>query len=152
MMHEPVTFVNAPLLAKERGISVEESKISQSLDYVNLIEVRAEARGETVSVAGVLVGKDTERLVRLYGYDIDMAFSPVMAFLRYEDRPGVVGIVGGKLGDAGVNIANMQVARHDQGGEALMGIAVDSPIPDDVLDAIGDAAQLREAKLIVLED
>ena len=152
VMHEPVTFVNAPLLAKERGISVEESKISQSLDYVNLIEVRAEARGETVSVAGVLVGKDTERLVRLYGYDVDMAFSPVMAFLRYEDRPGVVGIVGGQLGDAGVNIANMQVARHDQGGEALMGIAVDSPIPDDVLDAISEAAQLREAKLIVLED
>ena len=152
VMHEPVTFVNAPLLAKERGISVEESKISQSLDYVNLIEVRAEARGETVSVAGVLVGKDTERLVRLYGYDVDMAFSPVMAFLRYEDRPGVVGIVGGQLGDAGVNIANMQVARRDQGGEALMGIAVDSPIPDDVLDAITDAAQLREAKLIVLTD
>ncbi|HET7483514.1 MAG TPA: ACT domain-containing protein, partial [Actinomycetota bacterium] len=152
VMHEPVTFVNAPLLAKERGISVEEAKITQSLDYVNLIEARAAAQGETVSVAGVVVGKDTERLVRLYGYDIDMAFSPVMAFFRYEDRPGVVGIVGSRLGDAGVNIANMQVARRDQGGEALMGIAVDSPIPDDVLDSISAEAQLRDAKLIVLED
>ena len=150
VMHEPVTFVNAPLLAKERGISVEESKTSQALDYVNLVEVRAEGHGETVSVAGVLVGKDTERLVRIYGYDLDMAFAPIMAFFRYEDRPGIVGVVGSLLGEAGVNIANMQVARHDQGGEALMGLAVDSPIPDEVLDKITEQASLRDAKLIVV--
>jgi len=153
VVHEPVTFVNAPLLAKERGISVEESKSSQSLDFVNLIEVRAQCRGETVSVAGTLVGKrDTERLVRIYGYDLDMAFAPVMAFLRYEDRPGIVGIVGSLLGEAGVNIANMQVARHDQGGEAVMALAVDSPIPDGVLVSIKAKAQLEDARLIVLLD
>ena len=151
VIHEPVTFVNAPLLAKERGISVEESKSSQSLDYVNLVEVRADSSGETVSVAGVLVGKrDTERLVRIYGYDLDMAFSPIMAFFRYEDRPGIVGVVGSLLGEAGVNIANMQVARRDQGGEALMGLAVDSPIPQEVLDEIRERAKLRDARLIVL--
>ena len=150
VMHEPVTFVNAPLLAKERGISVEESKSSQALDYVNLVEVRAECQGETVSVAGVLVGKDTERLVRIYGYDLDMAFAPIMAFFRYDDRPGIVGVVGSLLGEAGVNIANMQVARRDQGGEALMGLAVDSPIPDDVLEKITEQASLRDARLIVV--
>ena len=151
--HEPVTFVNAPLLAKERGISVEESKSSQSLDYVSLVEVRATCRGETTSVAGTLVGKrDEERLVRAYGYDVDMAFSPFMAFFRYQDRPGIVGIVGTLLGEAGVNIANMQVGRQDQGGEALMGLAVDSPIPEDVLAAITERAQLRAARLVVLED
>ncbi|MEA2461104.1 MAG: D-3-phosphoglycerate dehydrogenase / 2-oxoglutarate reductase [Actinomycetota bacterium] len=150
--HEPVTFVNAPLFAKERGISVEEAKTSQSLDYVNLVEVRAVCKGETVSVAGVLVGKrDTERLVRVYGYDLDMAFHPTMAFFRYEDRPGIVGIVGTLLGEAGVNIANMQVARHTEGGEALMGLAVDSPIPQDVLQGIADKARLKDAKLIVLQ-
>lgn len=150
-MHEPVTFVNAPLLAKERGISVEESKSMQSLDYVNLVEVRAEAKGETVSVAGVLVGKrDNERLVRVYGYELDMAFHPVMAFFRYEDRPGIVGIVGSLLGDAGVNIANMQVARQSEGGEALMGLALDSPLSPDVLRSIVEGASLSDAKLIVL--
>lgn len=153
VVHEPVTFVNAPLLAKERGISTEESKSPDSLDYVNLIEVRAEAQDETVSVAGVLVGKkDTERLVRVYGYDLDMAFAPVMAFLRYEDRPGIVGIVGSLLGEAGVNIANMQVARQSEGGEALMGLAVDSPIPQDVLDGIKAAARLTDTRLIVLTE
>ncbi len=153
VVHEPVTFVNAPLLARERGISVEEARSSQSLDYVNLIEVHAEGEGETVSVAGVLVGKrDTERLVRVYGYDLDMAFAPVMAFFRYDDRPGIVGIVGTLLGEAGINIANMQVARQAEGGEALMGLAVDSTIPQDVLQGIVDRAGLRDARLITLSD
>ncbi|MBA2724509.1 MAG: phosphoglycerate dehydrogenase [Actinobacteria bacterium] len=150
--HEPVTFVNAPLLARERGISVEESKSSQSLDYVNLVEARISSKDETVSVGGVLVGKrDTERLVRVYGYDLDMAFHPIMAFFRYVDRPGIVGSVGTLLGEARVNIANMQVARKAEGGEALMGLAVDSPIPEDVLTRIINEAQLKDAKLIVLE-
>ena len=153
VVHEPVTFVNAPMLAKERGISVEESKSTHSSDYVNLIEVRAEASDVTVSVAGVLVGKkDNERLVRVYGYDIDMAFEPVMAFFRYEDRPGIVGIVGTLLGEAGVNIANMQVGRQSEGGEALMGLAVDSEIPDEVLQDIAAKAILRDARLVVLSE
>lgn len=153
VVHEPVTFVNAPLLAKERGVAVEETKSSQSLDYVNLIEVRAVCEGETVSVAGVMVGKkDNERLVRIYGFELDMAFAPIMVFFRYEDRPGIVGIVGSLLGEAGINIANMQVARHTQGGEALMGMAVDSAIPDDVLDRIVGQAGMRDARLIVIED
>ncbi|MDQ3987181.1 MAG: phosphoglycerate dehydrogenase [Actinomycetota bacterium] len=153
VVHEPVTFVNAPLLARERGISVEESKSSQSLDYVNLLEVHAECKGDPVSVAGVLVGKrDNERMVRVYGYELDTTFAPIMCFFRYEDRPGVVGRVGSLLGQAGVNIANMQVARHSEGGEALMGLTVDSPIPQDVLDRIVEEVQMRDAKLIVMED
>ena len=153
VMHEPVTFVNAPLLARERGISVEEARYSQSLDYVNLMEVRAETPDETVSVAGVLVGKrDTERLVRVWGYDLDMTFSTYMTFFRYEDRPGVVGAVGSLLGDAGINIANMQVARQTQGGEALMVMAVDSPIPEDFLNEIVERVNMSDARLIVLEE
>ena len=153
VVHEPVTFVNAPLVAKERGISVEEAKSSLSLDYVNLLEVRAESEGDPVSVAGVLVGKrDNERLVRVYGYELDMAFSPIMTFFRYADKPGVVGTVGSLLGEAGVNIANMQVARHTEGGEALMGLSVDSPIPQEVLELIKKRADMRDAQLIVLDE
>lgn len=153
VIHEPVTFVNAPLIAKDKGISVEEAKSSQSLDYVNLLEVHAESSGDPVSVAGVLVGKrDNERLVRVYGYELDMAFAPFMTFFRYEDRPGVVGTVGSLLGEAGVNIANMQVGRQAEGGEALMGMAVDSPIPEEVLDHIVKKVQMRDARLIVMQD
>jgi D-3-phosphoglycerate dehydrogenase len=152
VVHEPVTFVNAPILARDRGITVEEARSSQSLDYVNLVEVHASCRAESVSVAGVLVGKrDNERLVRVRGFEVDMAFAPVLVFFRYEDRPGIVGIVGSLLGDANVNIANMQVARHTEGGEALMGMAVDSLIPDEVLALIVDTASMQDARLIVLE-
>lgn len=151
VVHEPVTFVNAPLLAKERGIAVQEMKSSQSLDYVNAIEVHAQCQSRTVSVAGVLVGKrDNERLVRVFGYDLDMSFAPHMVFLRYEDRPGIVGIVGTLLGEAGVNIANMQVARQSEGGEALMALAVDSSIPQEVLDRIAERADLRDASSVAV--
>jgi D-3-phosphoglycerate dehydrogenase len=150
VVHEPVTFVNAPLLARDRGISVEEARMSESLDYVNVVEVHAECKSETVSVAGVLAGKrDDERLVRAYGYELDMAFSPIMVLFRYEDRPGIIGIVGSLLGRADVNIASMQVARHSEGGEALMVMAVDSPIPAEVLDEIVTRAEMRDARAIV---
>jgi D-3-phosphoglycerate dehydrogenase len=82
---------------------------------------------------------------------LDMSFHRHMAFFRYEDRPGIVGIVGGRLGRAGVNIANMQVARLSQGGEALMGLAVDSPIPQEVLDEIVREAGVRDARTMVTE-
>jgi D-3-phosphoglycerate dehydrogenase len=152
VVHEPVTFVNAPLLARDRGISVEEARMSESLDYVNMVEVHAECKSETVSVAGVLAGKrDDERLVRAHGYELDMAFSPIMVLFRYEDRPGIIGIVGSLLGRADVNIASMQVARHSEGGEALMVMAVDSPIPAAVLDEIVARAEMRDARAIVLD-
>jgi D-3-phosphoglycerate dehydrogenase len=153
VVHEPVTFVNAPLIAKERGISVEEGRSSESLDYVNLIEVHVHSKDESVSVGGVLVGKrDNEKLVRVYGYELDMQFSPYFALLRYEDRPGIVGIVGNTMGEAGVNIANMQVARQSEGGEALMCLAVDSPVPEDVLKDIATKVSARDARLIELSD
>ncbi|MEA2485534.1 MAG: D-3-phosphoglycerate dehydrogenase / 2-oxoglutarate reductase [Actinomycetota bacterium] len=151
VVHEPVTFVNAPLLARERGVSVSESKCTTSNDYVNMIEATARSSGEEVSVAGVLAGKrGVAKLVSVLGYDIDMAFAPVMAFFRYDDRPGIVGIVGTLLGEAGVNIANMQVGRDTQGGQALMALALDSPVPDAIIDDIVHRAALRDARLIVL--
>jgi len=150
VMHEPVTFVNAPLLASERGISVEETKSASSIDYLNLIQVSAMAKGETVTVAGVLVGKrDTERLVRVYDHNVDMVFAPIMVVFRYEDRPGVIGTVGTLLGEAGINIANMQVGRHAEGAEAIMVLAVDSPIPQGVLDQVVKRVSMRDARLVV---
>jgi D-3-phosphoglycerate dehydrogenase len=89
--------------------------------------------------------------VRVYGHDLDMAFSPHMVFFRYEDRPGIVGIVGSLLGEAHVNIAGMQVARRAEGGEALMGMTIDSPIPEDVLERIVKSADMRDARLIALD-
>jgi len=77
--------------------------------------------------------KRVEKIVELDGLDVDVAFSDHLLFLSYTDRPGVVGAVGNALGALGINIAGMQVARNQRGGEALMVLTVDSAIPAEVL-------------------
>lgn len=151
IVHEPVTYVNAPLLARDRGIEVRETKSALSRDYVNLVLMRAESEAASVAVGGTLVGKrDRERIVRVYDYEIDMEPQRFMCFLRYRDRPGIIGRVGTVLGDANVNIAGMDVSRETIGGEALMGLTVDSEIPQQVLDQIAGAIEARDAKFIDL--
>ncbi len=147
VVHEPVTFVNAPLLAEERGLAVATRTSAASHDYVSL--VRLDAGG--VRVAGTLLGpSNRERLVEVWGFDVDMEPSDHMVFFRYVDRPGVVGIIGGKLGDAGVNIATMQVGRREAGGEALIAMAVDSPVPADVVAEIAAVIGATDARALDL--
>jgi len=137
VVHEPVTFVNAPLLAAERGVEVTETRTRQSRDWVNLVTLSGEGSRGQVGVAGTTVGpRDAERLVAINGIPIDMAPADHMAFLFYEDRPGVIGRVGTILGESGVNIASMQVGRRKQGGEALMALTVDAGIPAGVLERV----------------
>ena len=151
VVHEPVSFVNASMIARERGIGVSERKSTASRDYVNLMTLRADTEGGEVAVAGTLVGKrDGERLVQVYDFDIDMAPARHMAFFLYEDRPGVIGTVGSMLGSAGINIASMEVGRKEAGGAALMGLTVDSPIPSEVLAAIEQAVGAEQAHSIVV--
>lgn len=153
VVHEPVSFVNAPVIAAERGIAVSETKSTVSRDYVNLVTLRAETEGGDVAVSGTLVGKrNTERLVQVFDFDIDMSPAQYMAFFLYEDRPGVIGTVGTLLGRADVNIASMEVGRKAAGGLALMGLTVDSPIPEDVLERIVTEIGAARAHAIVLPD
>lgn len=149
--HEPVTFVNAPLLAAERGIEVTESKTRHSRDWVNLITLSGEGSRGPVGVAGTTVGpRDNERLVAINGIAVDMAPASHMAFLFYEDRPGVIGRVGTLLGESGVNIAQMQVGRRKQGGEALMALTIDAGIPAGVLDRVEREIGAHEATFVQL--
>lgn len=150
-VHEPVTYVNAPLVAEERGIRVEENRSVQSLDYVNVVMIRGETDQGAVSVGGALFGRASqEHLVRVFDYFIDMEPERYLCFLRYADRPGVIGKVGTVLGEADINVANIQVSRNTIGGEALMGLTVDSPIGPHVLQRIREAAEAREARFIDL--
>jgi len=151
VVHEPVSFVNASMIARERGIGVSERKSTVSRDYVNLMALRADTESGEVAVAGTLVGKrDGERLVQVYDFDIDMAPARYMAFFLYEDRPGVIGTVGSMLGSAGINIASMEVGRKEAGGSALMGLTVDSPIPSEVLAEIEQTVGAKQAHSIVV--
>ena len=119
-MHEPVSFVNAPMLARERGLTVSEMRSTVSQDYVSLISLRAETDDGPVSVAGTLVGKrDAQRVMQVNDFDIEMAPAEHMVFFTYEDRPGIIGTVGTILGEHDVNIATMDVGRKAERGEAL---------------------------------
>jgi D-3-phosphoglycerate dehydrogenase len=151
VVHEPVSFVNAPVIVAERGIAVSETRSSVSRDYVNLIALRGETDGAEVAVAGTLVGKrDAERFVRVYDFDVEMAPAPHMAFLAYEDRPGIIGIVGTVLGEEGINIGSMEVGRKAAGGEALMGLTTDTPISPELLDRLARETSAQLARTISL--
>ncbi|MEX0659647.1 MAG: phosphoglycerate dehydrogenase [Egibacteraceae bacterium] len=147
VIHEPVTFVNAPLLAEDRGLKVSTVASASTEDFVSLVRLRV----GSVEVAGTLVGpSNRERLVSVWGFGVDMEPADHMVFFRYVDRPGVVGLIGGELGEAGVNIASMQVGRQAAGGEALIAMAVDSAVPGDVVEHIRDAIGATDARAISL--
>ena len=147
---EPVNFVNAPLVATERGIAVEEEKHLRSRGYTNLLQVTVRANGGHVSVEGTTIGRDDRLwLAGALDYQIEIELAPLMAFFRYDDMPGVIGRVGTTFGRAGVNIANMAVSRTNQGGKALMALSIDTPAPPELVDEFL-AAGFDDARFITL--
>ncbi|HNM98561.1 MAG TPA: phosphoglycerate dehydrogenase, partial [Marmoricola sp.] len=154
IVEDPVSYVNAPLLAAERGTAVRLVTDSESPDHRNLITIRGTlADGTQLSVSGTLVGiNQRERLVEVNGYLVDVEPTNHLAFFRYIDRPGIVGIMGQILGDAGVNIAGMQVSRDEKGGSALVALSVDSAVPPEVLANIEASIQADSVRGVDLTD
>jgi D-3-phosphoglycerate dehydrogenase / 2-oxoglutarate reductase len=138
IVEEAVTYVNAPLLASQRGVEVSLSTDAISPGWRNMVTLRGTLpSGQVVSVSGTLTGpRHIEKLVEVNGFDMEIAAAEHMVFLTYTDRPGIVGIVGQILGSEGINIAGMQVCRDARGGHALIVLTVDSAIPPVVLDDI----------------
>jgi len=131
----PVNFVNAPLIARERGIDVREERSQAQQDYTNLLRVEVGAGEERIRVAGTTIGRDNRLwLVHILGFDIEIELAPLLMLCRYDDVPGVIGRVGTLFGEAGVNIANMTVSRSRRGGKALMVLSVDSPPPPELVE------------------
>jgi D-3-phosphoglycerate dehydrogenase / 2-oxoglutarate reductase len=135
---DPVTYVNAPLLARERGCESRLLTDEASEDFRNVTTLAGTlGDGTAVSVAGTLTGpKMVQKIIGINGFDLEIPLAEHMAFFSYVDRPGVIGVVGKLLGDADVNIAAMQVSRIDSGGRALVALTVDSAIPADIVGAI----------------
>ncbi len=154
IVEEAVSYVNAPLLAAERGVAVRLVTEGESPDHRNLITIRGTlADGSQVSVSGTLIGISMrERLVEVDGYAVDIEPTDHLAFFRYEDRPGMVGTVGRVLGDAAVNIAGMQVCRDAKGGHALVALSVDSAIPVGALEEIRTSINAVEVRAVDLTE
>jgi D-3-phosphoglycerate dehydrogenase len=147
---QAVNYVNAPVIAAERGLQVSEQRFGASQRYINLVRIVVTANGEEIEVSGTTVGPEHRLfLAGALGYAIDIELAPLMAFLGYEDMPGVIGRIGTMFGEAGVNIANMAVSRTTEGGKALMAFSIDTAAPPDLVERI-HAAGFADARFIDL--
>jgi D-3-phosphoglycerate dehydrogenase len=135
---ESVSYVNAPLLAEARGVTVRLITDAASAEYRNLLTIRgALSDGSQVSVSGTLTGtKQIEKIVEINGYDVEVPFAKHLVVMVYTDRPGIVAVYGKEFGDASINIAGMQIARQSEGGQALSVLTIDSPAPEGLLDKV----------------
>jgi D-3-phosphoglycerate dehydrogenase len=149
---QAVNYVNAPLLAEERGIEVREERRRTSRDFTSLMRVTAVSGDEEAMVAGTTLGRDDEpRLVRALGYEIEIGLEPRMLFVVNDDRPGMIGRLGTILGEAGVNIAHMAVSRNRRSAKALMAITLDSTPDADLLEHLRGEPGFVEVRFILLE-
>ncbi len=153
VVEQSVSYVNAPLLAMERGCEVRLLTDPNSPDFRNVTILRGTlADGSVISVAGTLTGpRMIEKVVGVNQFDLEVPISEHMVFYTYSDRPGVVGGLGRVLGDAGINIGGMQVARDAAGGHALVVLTVDSKIPVAVLSELSEEIDATSVKVVDLD-
>ena len=135
---EQVSYVNAPLMAEQRGIDVNLVTNAVSEEYRNVTTIKAVLNdGTTASVSGTVIGpKLHQKIVAINGYEVELEIAEHLVLMVYGDRPGIVAVYGKAFSEAGVNIAAMQIARQQKGGKALSVITVDSPVPAEVLEAV----------------
>jgi D-3-phosphoglycerate dehydrogenase len=147
---EQVSYVNAPLLAEQRGVAVKLTVDSLSEEYRNVTSIKATlADGTTASVSGTVIGpKLQQKIVAINGYEVELAMAENMVLMVYGDRPGIVAIYGKAFAEAGINIAAMQIARQQKGGKALSVITVDSPVDAAVLEQVRVAIEAEQMTAI----
>lgn len=141
VVSDPVSYVNAPLLAEQRNVEVRFTTDTVAESYRNVITLRgALTDGTQVSVSGTLTGpKQVEKIVEVNGYEVELPIPEHLIVFSYTDRPGIVASYGKLLGDAGVNIAGLQIARDEKKGTALSVLSVDGPVSDEIIAGLQEA-------------
>jgi D-3-phosphoglycerate dehydrogenase len=150
ILEDVVNYVNAPVIAKERGIEVKEVKSSDAGDFTSVIRVRVEAGKKAHRLAGTLHNRKEPRVIEIDNFQVEVVPEGHMMLILNEDKPGVIGAVGQALGDHNVNIARMQCAREDRGGNALLIFGLDASLPATVLEAIKRGKHILSVKLVDL--
>ncbi|WP_377888752.1 phosphoglycerate dehydrogenase [Alkalihalobacillus sp. R86527] len=143
-----VNEVNAPSIAKERGITYGEKHTSETQGYSNLISVTVEGDKGSFSLQGTFIKEYGERITQLNGFDIDFHPQGHLLYIQHNDRPGVIGNVGKVLGEHEVNIATMQVGRKVAGGEAIMMLSFDEALPSHIESTIGSVQDIVKVEQI----
>jgi D-3-phosphoglycerate dehydrogenase len=141
---QTVNMVNAPVLAKERGLDVREVRHDREGDYHTLVRVTAGTSTGERSVAGTLFGNKAPRLVEMFGVGVEAELAGAMLYIVNDDSPGFIGKLGTTLGEAGINIATFNLGRRDAGGEAVALVAVDGEVSAEVVGQLCGLAGVRE--------
>lgn len=150
ILEETVNFVNAPFIAKERGIEIKESKSSDAGDYQSMITMRIKSSQKELSVTGTLFSKKDPRIVKINGFTVEIVPEGNMLFMYNIDKPGVIGNIGTLLGKNNINIARMHFGREKAGGKAISVVNIDSPITDKILAEIKQLPNILDVKVINL--
>ncbi|MCF8467896.1 MAG: phosphoglycerate dehydrogenase [Sneathiella sp.] len=143
---DSINMVNAPVVAKERGIDVTESYNDREEDYQTLIRLSITTEHQTRDIAGTLYGDNRPRIVNIKGINMEAELGPHMLYVTNQDKPGFIGALGSVLGDAGVNIATFHLGRHEQAGEAIALIEIDSELPPATVEAVRNLPHVAQVK------
>ena len=150
ILEEPVNYVNAPIVAKERGIEIKEIKSAESGEFTSLVILKVKARASKASVAGTLYNRKDARIVEIDGLSMEVVPEGPMLLMINDDKPGVIGNIGRLLGDNQVNISRMQLGREHTGGKAISVVGIDSPVTPELLGKLKKLPHVLSAKLIKL--
>jgi D-3-phosphoglycerate dehydrogenase / 2-oxoglutarate reductase len=142
---DTVNMVNAPFLAKERGLDVREVRHDREGVYHTLIRVTVQTSSGERSVAGTLFGNSSPRLVELFGVNVEADLAGDMLYIVNEDAPGFIGRLGSTMGEAGINIGTFHLGRQQAGGVAVLLLSVDTPVQADTLETIHNLPGVKRA-------
>lgn len=151
ILQETVNYVNAPVIAKQRGIKVREVVSKTVENFTNLITVTIKTADGTQTIAGTLFNRDDIRIVQIGKYRIEVIPSRYMLVTTYMDMPGVIGRFGITLGNHNINIAGMQVGRQSIGGEAVMVLQVDSPVSEEIIAKLQELDAIMSIRFVRLD-
>jgi D-3-phosphoglycerate dehydrogenase len=150
ILEEEVNYVNAPFIAKERGIEIKETKSRDAGDFLSLVVVKVASTKKALSVMGTLLSKKEPRIVRINNFTVEIVPEGHMLFMYNNDKPGVIGNIGTLLGRNQINIARMHFGRESAGGLAISVVNIDSPASEDILNEIRRLPNILDVKVINL--
>jgi D-3-phosphoglycerate dehydrogenase len=142
--------VNAPFIAKERGIEVKETKSADAGDYQSMIAMQIRAKDRESYIAGTLFSKRDPRIIAVDGFKIEIIPEGELLFIYNNDKPGVIGNIGTLLGKKKINIARMQFGREAPGGRAISVVTIDSPATPTIIEEIKSLPNVLSLRRIVL--
>jgi D-3-phosphoglycerate dehydrogenase len=150
ILQERVNYVNAPVIARNRGVEISQTRVDRVEDYAGLLTVKAASSEGEHELAGTLFRGNDPRVVFIDGYRVDAVTEGHMLIIPHIDRPRIIGAVGTLIGQHDVNIAAMQVGRKVIGGRAVMVLVIDSPVPPETLDAIRRVDGILDVRMVSL--